>query len=104
VPNDKSQAAALSRSLRKAGWNPIGSDNPRSYDAGLTVRSGSMGLGATLCLSSLNEHQMSEWAESMAEELGSLGYVFERSEPESDEHGHTVWFRRVKKAVKEGVK
>lgn len=82
-------------------WNPVGSDSARRYDAGLTVRRGTLGLGATVCLSSESARTITTWAADMAQTLDKLGYVYECTdpEPESDGHTHTVWFRRVKKAA-----
>lgn len=92
---DSAQAAALSRALRKAGWRPVGSDNPRSWEAGLMIRAGSLGLGATLVVRSHSPRRLKEWADGLAAGLSELGYGFERSEESGDEPD--VWFRRVKK-------
>ncbi len=97
--SDTAQAAALSRALRKAGWNPVSSDSPRRYDAGLTVRRGPLGLGATVCLSSPKTRELDGWSKEMAADLTKMGYVFERSEMECDSSGYTVWFRRVRKMM-----
>lgn len=98
--SDSSQAAALSRALRKDGWNPVSSDSPRRFEAALRVTRGVLGTGASVRLSSDVRGQVERWSDAMAADLAELGYAFERGELKSDDYGHTVWFRRVKKTEK----
>ena len=92
--SDGNQAAALSRSLRRAGWNPVSSDSARRYQAGLIVRRGTLGMGASVCLASDSESELTSWAQDMAKTLEELGYAFERSELKDG----IASFHRVKKA------
>lgn len=98
--SDSNQAAALSRALKKAGWNPVSADSARRYEAGLRVMRGVYGMGATVCLSSKGARELATWAANMAETLEELGYEFERTEPQDD----AVWFRRVKKTDKKKIR
>jgi hypothetical protein len=97
---DSNQAGALSRALRRAGWNPCPSDSPRKHEAGLRVARGILGQGANVYLQSASRREMTTWAADMSQTLESLGYGFECGEVADLPMGYTLAFRNVKKIAK----
>jgi len=92
--SDTAQAAALSRALRASGWNPCPSGSARRADAGMIVRRGSCGLGASIMLSGTPSN-LGRMANDLGAELTALGYTYERSNNLEDGF---VRFGSVKKA------